>query len=110
MSITKNDLESLGIVIGIPIVLMAALVIGIVLIGNHYFKNDERDQTNQKEIEELTQIIKSGKLDCKFIADMRFKYSGDSFINAMDDSWVKSKMMAYYNANNCGPEWNWWES
>ena len=110
MSINKDDLISVGYIMGIPMILCAALIIGLVLIGNHYFKTDQRDETNQKEIEELTQIINSGKLDCKFIADMRFKYSGDSFLNAMDNSWVKSKMMAYYNANNCGPEWNWWES
>ena len=97
------------------IILIPALIIIGLMVGGMYFMSfighdtNELYARNQVEEKEITARINSGNIDCQYVTDLRMKYGGDSFVNALDDSWINSKLRTYWNTHACGVEWNWWD-
>ena len=114
---TRDSIEFLFLIIGVPVLVLGGGIIGLdYLIGEVVLGGEEgsekrmdRNELRRAEIAEIKKEINDGNLSCEYVGELRIKYAGDGFINALDDNWVNSKVRAYWNVSNCGAEWNWWD-
>jgi len=102
----------------IPFIILGLLIASVgviwILVINPYLdslgdKSHLRYEKNEAEEQVIKSDIEKEMVTCEYVSDLRMKYAGDSFINALDDSLIKSKLMTYWNTHNCGVEWEWWD-
>jgi len=100
------------------LIITLTVIIGIILLWTFVFSlaldaisiNSKKVYAdNRIEINQITEQIKSGKVNCEYVSEIRMKYAGDAFVNALDNSWIKSKLQTYWNTHSCGVEWDWWD-
>jgi hypothetical protein len=98
--------------VGVPVLIGVGIVFGTMFfVDNFIFTETTNERFEKTQIEEkaIKQVIADGKLTCEYIGELRLKYAGDGFINALDDSYIKGKVMTFWNVKSCGDEWNWYD-
>ena len=103
--------------------IMPILIIGLIITGCVGFfiyvlspalntmneSSHKISEKNEIEEKEIKLVIESNAISCEYVAGLRMNYAGDPHINALDDSWIKSKLRTYWNTHSCGVEWGWWD-
>lgn len=107
----------------IPMILVAILVLISVVTSGIFDSEEAKEEKRLKQIErdlayeerETTRVealakIKDQTLSCKYIADLIERDSRlPSYLDLVDSGKIKEGVRGYWNANNCGFEWNWYD-
>jgi hypothetical protein len=109
---TWEEYKFILFIVGVPVLIGVGIVFGTMFfVDNFIFTETTNERFEKTQIEEkaIKQVIADGKLTCEYIGELRLKYAGDGFINALDDSYIKGKVMTFWNVKSCGDEWNWYD-
>jgi F0F1-type ATP synthase assembly protein I len=103
--------------------IIVGLVLGVaIMYGVGIFDSEEQktikemqkvqDEIKEKEAQkfnaEVRYNIENGKLSCEYISKIIIgDAKGDN--DLLSFSYFNDNLRAYWNANNCGYEWNWWD-
>jgi len=110
-SLTKRKIPHLTL--GIHITIIFLFVVGAILFAQWMTEAQERNALINKPFNEynneIKADIKSGKITCDFIKKLIVEKETFSGRHPLEYSDTKTMVRAYWNANSCGFEWNWWD-
>src|SRR3989337_262739 len=97
-SLTKRKIPHLTLAIHITIIFL--FVVGAILFAQWMTEAQERNALINKPFNEYNNEIK---------ADIKSEKETFSGRHPLEYSDTKTMVRAYWNANSCGFEWNWWD-
>jgi len=113
MKLTQDRKEwIIAWIISITIIgVIAGIIIGtsMWIIDNTKEITIKTKSTDQIYDEQVQSDYKSGKITCDYVSKLMVEketYKGRHPLIYAD---TKSMMRTYWNANDCGFEWNWWD-
>lgn len=109
----KEDIIAWFIVIVIIGLIMSGVIITVSFLMNQVknLKNGINEQSNPSldYDRQIQSDYKSGKITCDYIKKLMIEKETYQGMHPLSYSDTKNMMRTYWNANNCGFEWNWWD-